>query len=327
MNCDHLREELSGWLDGELDAARSSVLSAHLEVCESCRTTHRAWSDQRARLKSAALRTPPPPAWERLASRLSTGVQLEVGNLKPARDEIRTALATAPVNGAEAVLTRPATERAAVAPDVAAGGTPRRALRLRLGVGLAACAAAAVGLLAVAGLFAIRGGRNVPLAEGTVSPDLVRQLMDAERTPDLSNLGAVTPVSWDRFTKLPRDARFAPAAPAALPGGYVFEEGWVIDSRVCRMFCARYMKDGRVVAVLQSESSGAPLCTLENPQCCLIAGLVCRKSRVDRVEVVQATRGSIVLTVAANAGETDIEAVMAGLNDAAHSDTDRDRTE
>ena len=82
------------------------------------------------------------------------------------------------------------------------------------------------------------------------------------------------------------------------------------------MICARYLKEGRVVAILQSESSGAPICTLANPQCCRIAGLICRRGRIDRVEVVQATRGRVALTVAARAGETDIDDVVAALNKA-----------
>src|SRR5262249_33556777 len=189
----------------------------------------------------------------------------------------------------------------------------------RIGPRIAACAAAASILLGIAGALAPRPWRPVATRAGTESmpPELVRQLVDAGRRPDLSALGAVTPVSWDRFSTLPRDARFAPVTPASLPGGYLFDEGWVIDARLCRMVCARYKKDGRIVAVLQAESSGSPICTLANPQCCRMAGLMCRRTRIDRIDVVQATQGSLAVTVAANAGETDMEAVLATLNSAA----------
>jgi len=305
MTCEYLREDLSAWLDGELDAARSSIVVTHLETCEPCRATRLAWAHQRSCLRDAAGHTPPPPAWERLASRLAERAGPDLGPPQ-AKDGART----------------PASPSRASAEIVGWGAPPVRASRRarRVVFGLAACTGAAAALLGVAILFAVRTGRTAPAPADTVSPDLVRQLLDGERTPDLSALGDVTPVSWDRFRHLRRDAHFAPMAPAALPGGYVFDEGWVIDSRLCRMVCARYMKEGRVVAVLQSESSGRPLCTLANPQCCLIAGLLCRRSRIDNVDVLQATRSGLALTVAAHAGETDIEAVMASFNRPARHD-------
>jgi len=300
MTCDDLQNDLSSSLDGEIDATRARGVSAHLAVCERCRATRAAWAQQSALLRNAGRRIPAPPTWERLAHRID-GAEDRARHARISEDVGPAARAPRPAG----IATPPA--RAWAAP--------------RLGWRFAAGAAAALVLLGTAGVFLLHPGRMIGAhtAPDAMIPALVRQLVDGGVRPDLSVLGAVTPVSWERFANLPHDARFSPVAPAGLPGGYVFDEGWVIDSRVCRMVCARYKKDGRVVAVLQAESSNvAPICTLANPQCCRIAGMMCRRSRVGRVDVVQATHGGLALTVAAKTGETDIDAVMATLSADAH---------
>lgn len=283
MTCSDMNAFLSGWLDGELNPARARAVSAHRETCERCRETSDAWAAQAQHLRAAGRRVPAPPSWEALVERL-------VG--APAAQPL------------DPVTFTPARQAPA---------------RRRPVAWLAAGAAAALVLLGIAGIFALRPVHTIASREAAehLPADLVRQLVDAARPPDLSPLGAVTPVSWDRFSRLPRDARFAPMAPPSLPGGYLFDEGWVIESKICRMVCARYRKGGRVVALLQAESNGAPVCTLANPQCCRIAGMMCRRSRIERVDVLQATRGRLALTIAAKAGETDMEAVMASLDTAA----------
>ena len=45
MECQAIKEQLSAWLDQELDADAEAVLTAHLEGCESCR---REWRKLRA---------------------------------------------------------------------------------------------------------------------------------------------------------------------------------------------------------------------------------------------------------------------------------------
>src|SRR5262245_35945835 len=306
MTCDDIRDDLSGWLDNELDAARAGIVTEHLSCCERCRATSLAWGEQSVRLRVEGKRTPEPPSWERLAHRLE-------GEVERARRE------RGPRDGGHAERTRAAAPGGPAGTVLlefpAAASGPKR----RIGLRVAACAAAATVLIGIAAVFALRPGgtTEVHSVPASLPPDLVRELVDGDRRPDLRELGAVTPVSWDRFSTLPRDDRFAPTAPETLPGGYVFVEGWKIDSKLCRMVCARYRKGGRVVAVLQAESTGAPICTTPNPQCCRMAGLMCRRWKVDQVDVVQTTRGGMALTVAANAGETDMEAVVAALNAAA----------
>ena len=59
MECQEVREQLSAWLDDELDAVVSAAISAHLDKCEACR---RQWRQLRA-LEGALgdLSAPVPP--------------------------------------------------------------------------------------------------------------------------------------------------------------------------------------------------------------------------------------------------------------------------
>jgi len=42
MKCQEVRQQLSAWLDAELEEAEGAVLAAHLDECEACR---REWQD------------------------------------------------------------------------------------------------------------------------------------------------------------------------------------------------------------------------------------------------------------------------------------------
>src|SRR5262245_4600135 len=181
MTCDDMHDDLSGWLDGELDPTRAGLVSEHLASCERCRASSLAWGAQSARLRTEGRRMPAPPSWERLAERLE-------GH----RDRDRRSPAFP--NGGHAERTS-----APVVLDLPRASMPSKR---RIGPRIAACAAAASILLGIAGALALRPWRPVATRAGTESmpPELVRQLVDAGRRPDLSALGAVTPVSWDRFS-------------------------------------------------------------------------------------------------------------------------------
>jgi anti-sigma factor RsiW len=45
MNCQEVREQLSAWLDDELDAAASAAVAAHVDRCEACQ---KEWCQLRA---------------------------------------------------------------------------------------------------------------------------------------------------------------------------------------------------------------------------------------------------------------------------------------
>jgi hypothetical protein len=186
---------------------------------------------------------------------------------------------------------------------------------------LAAAAAAAV-LLGAAGaiggiwLRAARRGAPVDLAGPTavaLTPEILDQILDPGRAPDFRRVGTVRAVLENQLSALSEEVSFTPIAPASLPGGYRFDQAWLISSKACQMLCLRYGRDGKYLAVLQSASGGVAVCALSNPTCCLLGGLACRRSRGDRVEVVQTTRGDMALTVAVPAGQTDLDPVMASL--------------
>lgn len=202
-----------------------------------------------------------------------------------------------------------------IARSLSVRGRPRRTwfpARLRLAV----AAAAALILLWIVGRAGLDAtGRVVPagVASAGLSSELISQLVDPHRQPDFSLLGRARAVARGQLHEVRNHVPFTPLTPETLPDGFRFESGWVITSDVCRMVCLRYRRNGRVLAVLQSASGGSAICDLSNPQCCLIAGLACRRFRIDRVDVVETTRRGLALTLAAPAGETDIEALLSSL--------------
>src|SRR5215831_857999 len=61
VSCDHTRELLHGYLDGELDLVRSIDIERHLEGCAECATRYRGQQALRATVRDAALRYVAPP--------------------------------------------------------------------------------------------------------------------------------------------------------------------------------------------------------------------------------------------------------------------------
>jgi predicted anti-sigma-YlaC factor YlaD len=53
--CNHMREQLSDFLDGTLDSGRSVVLTAHLEECMECRREYNALKSTVDMLRSSAV--------------------------------------------------------------------------------------------------------------------------------------------------------------------------------------------------------------------------------------------------------------------------------
>jgi predicted anti-sigma-YlaC factor YlaD len=70
MECQAVKEQLSAWLDQELDAGAEAVLTAHLEGCEACR---REWRQLRA--LDAALSKMAAPVPLGLAERVAAKVR------------------------------------------------------------------------------------------------------------------------------------------------------------------------------------------------------------------------------------------------------------
>ena len=59
MECQAVQEQLSAWLDQELDEAAEAVLAAHLEGCEACRREWRQLTALDAALGNLAAPVPP----------------------------------------------------------------------------------------------------------------------------------------------------------------------------------------------------------------------------------------------------------------------------
>jgi anti-sigma factor RsiW len=77
VTCRDVEALVTAYLDGELDAARSSALRGHLRVCEACRDR----ADDHARLRNALAELPPadPPAalWDGVMARLAEAEKVD----------------------------------------------------------------------------------------------------------------------------------------------------------------------------------------------------------------------------------------------------------
>ncbi len=69
MECQEVRQQLSAWLDQELDEAAEAALAAHLEGCEACRREWRGLQALDAALGQLAIPVPPGLA-EKVAARV-----------------------------------------------------------------------------------------------------------------------------------------------------------------------------------------------------------------------------------------------------------------
>lgn len=201
-----------------------------------------------------------------------------------------------------------AVKRAGSPAPVPRPGFPSRRL-------VAVLASAAVLVLVAAG--SVLGFRSLVIANrsssSTLSPELIVGLVDPTRSPDFGSFGRRPRIERASLEELRRNVSFEPIAPSELPGGYVFDSGWVITLGACRMVCLRYSHEGRLLAIVQSPSDCKAMCNLHKPRCCIMAGQACRRLSIDRVDILQTTRGPLDLTVAVPVGATNIDTLMASL--------------
>jgi anti-sigma factor RsiW len=67
MKCQEVQEQLSAWLDDELDAATSAAVAAHIDHCEACRRQWRGLRTLDAALNELVAPVPPDLAEKVLA--------------------------------------------------------------------------------------------------------------------------------------------------------------------------------------------------------------------------------------------------------------------
>jgi len=72
MQCSEIQENLSAYLDGELDPAGAAELESHLEGCESCRSELESLRSTVELVRSVPRVQAPPVLKQRLASATSS---------------------------------------------------------------------------------------------------------------------------------------------------------------------------------------------------------------------------------------------------------------
>jgi len=71
MTCDRIREQLTAYLDGDLDADRGTVVRGHLRGCDDCRKVAEAEAALRDELRALPPLDPPASLWSGVQARLA----------------------------------------------------------------------------------------------------------------------------------------------------------------------------------------------------------------------------------------------------------------
>src|SRR4051794_6046004 len=92
MDCKDTRTWLHGYLDGELDLARTMEIEQHIESCAACARARDSQQALQDSLRAAGLEYRCP---DHLRARIAATVRLETGRPSPPRDARRRYLAIA----------------------------------------------------------------------------------------------------------------------------------------------------------------------------------------------------------------------------------------
>lgn len=71
MTCDHVREQLTAYLDGDLDPDRGTVVRGHLRTCDACRKVSEQEATLRDGLRALPTVDPPNHLWANIQAQLA----------------------------------------------------------------------------------------------------------------------------------------------------------------------------------------------------------------------------------------------------------------
>jgi hypothetical protein len=71
MTCDHVREQLTAYLDGDLDPDRGTVVRGHLRTCDACRKVSEQEAALRDGLRALPTVDPPNHLWANIQAQLA----------------------------------------------------------------------------------------------------------------------------------------------------------------------------------------------------------------------------------------------------------------
>lgn len=72
MTCEHVREQLTAYLDGDLDPDRGTVVRGHLRTCDACRKVSEQEAVLRDGLRALPTVDPPTHLWANIQAELAT---------------------------------------------------------------------------------------------------------------------------------------------------------------------------------------------------------------------------------------------------------------
>ena len=185
--CQTYQEQISAWIDGELDKSQRAELTAHLRTCRACSETYRAYRNLSA-LLSEAVEAPPADLTARIMDRVrAESIPYEV----PAAAESEAAEGAPAITPIQAARPR-RKKRSAIAPLFAA----------------AACLAVIVGVISFVGparfastapasMSLSQQTENAPKAEDTeeLTEEDLANAENVRNVPDLENADTAAALS------------------------------------------------------------------------------------------------------------------------------------
>ncbi len=280
MTCDEVRELLSGYHDGELEASADRQVRAHLLACRACAEEAQVLSSLGRLLASLRDCRPPAELWERITAALSPSC---------VQDE-----------------------------PVRFGAVPAASLRAvrRRWVAAAASVAMVTSFssywLASRSWFVPPRTQPIQTIFGLALGAYVQELEEGKEVFDrFLAMHQGREVSPD---ELVRQVGFTPLVPQELPDGFRLDKSYVLATTCCNAIELRYVKGSQLVTVFQQRRGHPVLFDGFETETTRIEGVVCRRGRVGEIVIVNFDGAGRNTTLLARADFSEISTMVQLFN-------------
>ncbi len=281
MTCDEVRELLSGYCDGELEASAHEQVRLHLLTCRECAEEAQVLSGLGRLLASLGQCHPPEHLWERI----TTAVALPSGGDEPGR------LAARPNVGLRAVRRRWVAAAALIA-IVSSFSSSWIAARTWL---------VAPQPQPIQTTFGLALGAYV-------------QELDEDNKDVFDRFLAMHQGREVSPDELVRQVGFTPLVLQELPNGLRLDKSYVLATTCCNAIELRYVKGSQLVTVFQQGRGHPVLFDGFETETTRIDGVLCRRGRVGDIVIVNFDGAGRNTTLLARANYSEIPTMVQLLN-------------
>ena len=281
MTCDEVRELLSGYRDGELEASADEQVRAHLLTCQGCAEESQVLSDLGRLLASLGQCHPPEHLWERI----TTAVALPCGGDEPGR------LADSP-------------------------NAPLRAVRRRwvaVAASIAMVSSFSSSWIAARSWLVAPQPQPVQTTFGLALGAYVQELDEGERDV-FDRFLAMHQGREVSPAELVRLVGFTPLVPQELPNGLRLDKSYVLATTCCNAIELRYVKGSQLVTVFQQGRGHPVLFDGFETETTRIDGVLCRRGRVGDIVIVNFDGAGRNTTLLARADFSEVATMVQLFN-------------